>query len=119
MTLRKSQGVGTLTMRLCMGIHVNGHPCSFLDTHLKRVSKPCDGNPCYEEACVFLLIPWSQGNGIDDTIQRVTFVYFLCQCLSSAVFHKVQITEYYNNPLIIVHFYNLKRITLIANIKLL
>ena len=68
-------------------MRLNGHPWSFLDAYLYRVSKPCDDKPCYEEASAILLdiVP---RYGIDDTIQRVTFVYFLCQSLGSAVFIK-------------------------------
>ena len=56
MTLRKSQGVGTLTVhcRVSMCMDLNGHPCSFLDAHLNRVSKSCDDKSCYEEASVFV-----------------------------------------------------------------
>ena len=55
---------------------LHGHPCSFLDAHLNRASKSCDDKPCYDEAIVFLLnmVPRYV---IDDTIQRVTFVYIL------------------------------------------
>ena len=52
MTLRKSQGVGTLTVQL--PFNFNGHPCSFLDTHLNCVSKSCDHKSCYEEASVLV-----------------------------------------------------------------
>ena len=44
--------------RLCMDL--NDRPCSFLDAHLNRLSKSCDGKSCFEEACVFC---WSLGMG--------------------------------------------------------
>ena len=57
MTLRKSQGVGTLTVQLsCKYVHgLNGHPCSFLDAHLNCASKSCDYKSCYEEASVVVV----------------------------------------------------------------
>ena len=71
MTLPKSQGVGTLTVhcRVSMCMDLNGHPSSFLDAHLNRVSKSCDDKSCYEEASVFVRY------GIDDTIQCHGHVY--------------------------------------------
>ena len=47
MTLRKSQGVSTLTVhcRVSMCMDLNRHPCSFLDAHLNRG---------YEEASIFV-----------------------------------------------------------------
>ena len=51
--------------------------------------------------------------GINDTIQRDTLVYILMSIFKFCSFHKVDITDYYNSPLFIVHFYNLKSITLI------
>ena len=58
MTLRKSQGAGTLTVQLpckySMCMDLNGHPFSFLDAHLDRVSKSCDDKSCNEEASVFV-----------------------------------------------------------------
>ena len=48
-------------------------PCAFLDGHLNRVSKSCDDKSCYEEASVF--VEHGPKVWIDDTIQRVTFVY--------------------------------------------
>ena len=93
-----------------MRMNLNGHPYSFLDTHLNCVSKPCDRKSCYEDTIVFLLnmVPRC---GIDDTIQLVTFVYIFASIFNFCSFHKVLITKYYNNPLLIVHFYNMKSIT--------
>ena len=48
-------------------------PCAFLDAHLNRVSKSCNDKSCYEEASVF--VERGPKVWIDDTIQRVTFVY--------------------------------------------
>ena len=62
---------------MCMNL--NGHPCSFLDTHLKS----CDRKSRYVEASVV------QGYGIDDTIQLVTFVYILMSIFKFCSFHKV------------------------------
>ena len=63
-----------MQLRVIMCMYLNGHPCSFLDAHLNRVSKSCDDKSCNKEASVFLLnmVP---RYGIDDTIQCVTFVY--------------------------------------------
>ena len=51
--------------------------------------------------------------------QRDTFVYILMSIFKFCFFHKVKVTEYYNNPFFIFHFYNSKSITLIGNIKVL
>ena len=71
---------------MCMDL--NGHPCSFFDGHLNCVSKSCEDKSCYEEASVFLLnmIP---RYGIENTIQRVTFVYILMSIFKFCSFHKV------------------------------
>ena len=55
MTLRKSQGVGTLTVHchVSMCMDLNGHPFTFWDVHLNRVSKSCDDKSCYQETIVF------------------------------------------------------------------
>ena len=101
-------------------VRLNDHPCSFLDAHLNLVSKPCYDKPCYEEASIFFLLDIVPRYGIDDIYHTACSVcVFLCQCFGSAVFinFKPQNTLY-NNLLIIVHFYNLKRITLFANIKM-
>ena len=44
----------TVHCRVSMCMDLNGHPCSFLDAHLNRVSKSCDDKSCYEEASVFV-----------------------------------------------------------------
>ena len=36
-----------------MFMALNGHPCSFLDANLNRVSKLFDDKACYEEISVF------------------------------------------------------------------
>ena len=53
-TLRKSQGVGTLTVQLsCNYVHGFKHPSMFIfGFHLNYVSKSCDHKSCYEEASV-------------------------------------------------------------------
>ena len=66
---------------MCMDL--NGHPCSCLDTHLNCVSKSCDHKSCYEK---LNKVP---RYGIDDTIQRVTFVYILMSIFKFCSFHKV------------------------------
>ena len=55
LTLRKSQGVGTLTVQLsCSYVHGFKRPSMFIfGFHLNCVSKSCDHKPCYEEASVF------------------------------------------------------------------
>ena len=77
MTLRKSQGVDTLTAQLsCKYVHGFKRLSMFiLDALLNRASKSCDVKSCYEEACVFLLnmVPMY---GIDDTLQRATLCIF-------------------------------------------
>ena len=52
MTLRKSQGVGTLTVPLsCNYVHGFKRPSIFIfGFHLNCVSKLCDHKSCYEEA---------------------------------------------------------------------
>ena len=67
---------------------LNGHPCSFLDAHLNRVSKSCDDKSCYEEAS-FYFVNMVPRYGIDDTIQRVTFVYILMSFFKFCSFHTV------------------------------
>ena len=37
-----------------MCIDLNGHPCSFFDTHFNCVSKSCDHKSCYDEASVLV-----------------------------------------------------------------
>ena len=70
---------------MCMDL--NGHPCSFSDAHLNRASKSCDDKSCYEEASVLLnMVP---RYGIDNTIQRVTFVCILMSIFKFCSFHKV------------------------------
>ena len=56
-TLRKSQGAGTLTVQLsCNYVHGFKRPSMFnFGFHLNCVSKSCDQKLCYEEASVFLL----------------------------------------------------------------
>ena len=56
-TLRKSQGVGTLTVQLsCNYVHEFKRPSMFIfGFHLNCVSKSCDHKSCYEEAIVFLV----------------------------------------------------------------
>ena len=66
---------------------LNGHPCSFLDTHLICVSKSCDHISCYGEASV--LVEYGPKYGIDDTIRRVTCVYILMSISKFCSFHKV------------------------------
>ena len=72
-TLRKSQGVGTLTVQLsCSYVHGFKRPSMFIfGLHLNCVSKSCDHKSCYEEASVFSCT-WSQRME-----QRDTFVYIL------------------------------------------
>ena len=55
MTLRKSQGVGTLTVQFsCNYLHGFKRPSMFIfGFHLNCVSKSCDHKSCYEEASVF------------------------------------------------------------------
>ena len=55
MTLRKSQGVGTLTVQLsCNYVHGFKRLSMFIFAfHLNYVSKSCDHKSCYEEASVF------------------------------------------------------------------
>ena len=55
MTLRKSQGVGTLTVLLsCNYVHGFKRPSMFIfGFHVNCVSKSCDHKSCYEEASVF------------------------------------------------------------------
>ena len=85
MTLRKSQGVGTLTVQFsCNYVHgLNGYPCSFLHSILNCVSKLCDHKSCYEKASGFSCT-WSQGME-----QRDTFVYTLMSISKFCSFHKV------------------------------
>ena len=55
MTLRKSQGVGTLTVQVSCN-YENGFKLIFIFIfafHLNCVSKSCDHKSCYEEASVF------------------------------------------------------------------
>ena len=56
MTLRKSQGVGTLTVKLsCNYVHGFKRLSMFsFAFHLNCVSKLCDHKSCYEEACVLV-----------------------------------------------------------------
>ena len=55
MTLRKSQGVGTLTVQLsCNYVHGFKRLSMFIFAfHLTYISKSCDHKSCYEEASVF------------------------------------------------------------------
>ena len=55
MILRKSQGVGNLTVQLsCKYVHGFKRPSMFIfGFHLKCVSKSCDHKSCYEEASFF------------------------------------------------------------------
>ena len=55
MTLRKSQGVGTLIVQnSCNYVHGFKRPSMFIfGFHLNCVSKSCDHKSCYEEASVF------------------------------------------------------------------
>ena len=55
MTLRKSQGVGTLTVQLsCNYVHVFKRLSMFVFAfYLNYVSKSCDHKSCYEEASGF------------------------------------------------------------------
>ena len=55
MTLRKSQGAGTLTVQLlCNYMHGCKRPSMLIfGFHLNCVSKSCDHKSCYEEASVF------------------------------------------------------------------
>ena len=55
MTLRKSQGVGTLTVQLSYNyVHGFKWPSMIIfGFHLNCVSKSCDHKSCYEEASVF------------------------------------------------------------------
>ena len=55
MTLRKSQGVGTLTVQLsCNYVHGFKRLSMFIFAfHLNCVSKSCIHKSCYEEASVF------------------------------------------------------------------
>ena len=73
MTLRKLQGVGTLTVQLsCNYVHGFKQLCMFIFAfHLNYVSKSCDHKSCYEEASFFSLT-WSKGME-----QRDMFVYIL------------------------------------------
>ena len=54
-TLRKSQGAGTLAVQLsCNYVHGVKRPSMFIfGFHLNCVSKSCDYKLCYEEASVF------------------------------------------------------------------
>ena len=56
MTLRKSEGVGTLTVQLsCNYVHGFKRLSMFIFAfHLNGVSKSCDHKSCYEEANVFV-----------------------------------------------------------------
>ena len=56
MTLRKSQGVVTLTVQLsCNYVHGFKRPSMFIfGFHLNCVSKSCDHKSCYEEASVLV-----------------------------------------------------------------
>ena len=72
MTLRKSQGVGMLTVQLFI-----------FAFHLNYVLKSCDHKSCYEEANV-LSRTWSQGME-----QRDTFVYILMSISKFCSFNKV------------------------------
>ena len=65
MTLRKSQGVGTLTVQLsCNYVHGFERPSMFIfGFHLNCVSKSCDHKSCNEEASVVVFfvcgrVPW-------------------------------------------------------------
>ena len=70
MILRKSQGVGTLTVQLsCNYVHGFKRLSMFIFAfHLNYISKSCDHKSCYEEACVLV----EQGQGIE---QRDSFLY--------------------------------------------
>ena len=70
MTLRKSQGVGTLTVQLsCNYVHGFKRLSMFIFAfHLNYISKSCDHKSCYEEASVLV----EQGQGIE---QRDSFLY--------------------------------------------
>ena len=106
MAVRKSQGVGTLTVKLPCNVHGFKQPSMFiLDAHLNHVLKSCVDKSCHGDASVFWM-NMAPRYGIDDTIQGVTYVYILMSIFKFCSFHKVKITEYYNSPLSIVHFYN-------------
>ena len=51
-----SGALSTWGTNLSISMDFNGHPCSFLDAHLNRVSKymKCDDKSCYEETSVFV-----------------------------------------------------------------
>ena len=67
---------------------LNCHPCSFFGcTFAPIVSKSCNDKSYYEEAGVFLLNMVEYR--IDDTVQRVTFVYILMSIFKFYSFHDV------------------------------
>ena len=61
--------------------------------HLNCVSKSCDHKSCYGEASVLV--------GME---QRDTLVYILMSIFKFCSFHKVLVTEYYNNPFLYFTF---------------
>ena len=84
MTLRKSQGVGTLTVQLsCNYVHGFKLLSMFIFAfHLDYISKSCDHKSCYERP-VFLV---EHGPKVLNSVIRMCI--FNCQFLSSAVFIK-------------------------------
>ena len=85
MTLRKSQGVGTLTVQLlCNYVHGFKRLSMFIFAfHLNCVLKSCDQKSCYEEASVLV------EHGPKVWEQRDTFVYILMSISKFCSFHKV------------------------------
>ena len=85
MTLRKSQGVGTLTVQLsCNYVHGFKRLSMFIFAfHLNRVLKLCDHKSCYEEASVLI----EHGPKVWNSVIRLCIL--LCQYLKLHSFHKV------------------------------
>ena len=85
MTLRMSQGFGTLTVQLsCNYVLGFKRPSMFIfGFHLNCVSKSYDRKSCKIEASVFSRT-WSQGME-----QRDTFVYIFMSIFKFCSFHKV------------------------------
>ena len=82
MTLRKSQGVGTLTVQLsCNYVHGFKRSSMFI---FGFVSKSCDHKSCYEEASVLV----EHGPKVWNSVIRLCI--FQCQVLSFAVFIKIK-----------------------------